>query len=211
MFTVLVLFAFSLGGAMGAYPGGSYFDAHSPGYDLWHNFWCDALRNPALNGAPNARGARFATIALWVLSSGLMPFWGVAAALSAGRRAGLRSSIQLLGVVAMLGMMAVTLLPSNEFPVLHGTLVLVAGPPGILATLLCLLASRRSARIPALVTWLGTAALSLALCNFVQYAREFWLGATPWPLLPALQKVATALFLSWVVAICAIAFGARRR
>ncbi|MGC4087476.1 MAG: hypothetical protein QM756_06215, partial [Polyangiaceae bacterium] len=78
-----------------------------------------------------------------MLSSGLIPFWGVAAALAAPRQPVVRGFIQVLGVGAMLGMMGVTLLPSNEFPVLHGSLVLVAGPPGILATTLCLASGTR--------------------------------------------------------------------
>ena len=29
----------------------------SPGFSFWGNFWCDLLHAPALNGAPNERGA----------------------------------------------------------------------------------------------------------------------------------------------------------
>jgi hypothetical protein len=210
VFAVLVLFAFTVSGAMAAYPGGTFFDPDRQGYDFWRNFWCDALRDPALNGAPNAHGARLATIALWVLSSGLMPFWSIAAALYAGRRRPLRRAIAVLGVAAMLGMMGVTLLPSNQFPLLHGSLALIAGPPAFVAMLLCLLSSRGSPRVPARVTWLGAAALLFALGNFVEYGREFWLGVRPWPLLPALQKLVTILFLGWVTALCAIAFSGKR-
>ncbi|MFZ5892252.1 MAG: hypothetical protein ACOY0T_14435 [Myxococcota bacterium] len=211
VFGVLVAFGFCIGASMGAYPGGTHFDARSAGYDFWANFWCDALRNPAINGVPNGRGARLATIALWVLSSGLIPFWGVAASLSTPGRRGLGLAIQVLGVTAMLGMMGVTLLPSNEYPMLHGWLVLIAGPPGIAATALCIVAGATSPRVPRSVTWLGAAALVLALSNFVQYARQFWLGVPGWALLPAVQKVATALFLGWVAALCAIAFTRRWR
>ena len=195
---------------MGAYPGGTHFNRHSEGYAFWSNFWCDALRNPAINGAANARGARLATLSLWILSSGLIPFWGVAATVCAGKQRRLGFLILLLGVVAMLGMMGVTLLPSSRYPALHGSLVLVAGPPGILATALCVWAGLASPRVSRWVSGLGILALVLALGNFVQYARQFWFGVESWPLLPALQKVATALFLAWVCAVSAIAFTGRR-
>ena len=211
VFLVLVVFAFTLGGAMAVYPGGTFYDAHRRGFDFWSNFWCDALRNPALNGAPNPRGARLATVALWVLSAGLIPFWGIAAELAAERRPTLRRAIQALGVVAMFGMMAVTLLPSDAYPRIHGSLVLVAGPPGLLATILFLVASRDNRRVPPLVRSIAGVALLLALANLAQYGREYWAPESQWPLLPALQKVVTVLFLGWVVATCAVEFNRQRR
>ncbi len=211
VFLVLVVFAFTLGGAMAVYPGGTFYDAHHRGFDFWSNFWCDALRNPALNGAPNPRGARLATVALWVLSAGLIPFWGIAAELAAERRPTLRRAIQALGVVAMFGMMAVTLLPSDAYPRIHGPLVLVAGPPGLLATILFLVASRDNRRVPPLVRSIAGVALLLALANLAQYGREYWAPESQWPLLPALQKVVTVLFLGWVVATCAVEFNRQRR
>jgi hypothetical protein len=212
---VLVLFSFAIGAAMGAYPGGTFFDANRVGYDFWDNFWCDALRNPALNGLGNARGARMASIALWVLSAGLLPFWGMAAELclptSQFPNSGARALIRWLGMGAMLGMMGVTLVPSNHFPFLHGFLVTVVGPMGILATWIAVAKGRASPRVPALASLLGTLALLMALVNLTQYARQFWLEAEPSPLLPGIQKLATLFFLSWVLALSAIVLSGQRR
>lgn len=210
VFGVLVVFAFTLGGALGAYPGGTFFDSSQRGYAFWSNFWCDMLRNPALNGESNARGAKLATLALWVLSAGLIPFWGVAASVGAAHRPALRVAIQTLGVVAMLGMMGVTLLPSDAYPRLHGSLVFVAGPPALLAIVLFLRASRSAPGFPTFIGALGTLAVALAVVNLGAYGREFLLHGAPWPLLPALQKVVTFLFLGWVVATCAVAFNRSR-
>lgn len=210
---VLVLFSFAIGAAMGAYPGGTHLDPNQLGYDFWNNFWCDALRNPALNGLPNARGARMASIAMWVLSAGLLPFWGMAAELvvplTVASKSVTRDVIRWLGNCAMLGMMGVTLLPSNQFPFLHGLLVTTAGPMGILAAALAVLKGRSSPRVPRIAWPLGALALLSALGNLVQYGRQFWLSAAPWPLLPALQKFATFFFLSWVVTLSAAALSGR--
>lgn len=209
---VLVLFSFAIGAAMGAYPGGTHLDPTQAGYDFWNNFWCDALRNPALNGEPNVRGARMASIALWVLSAGLLPFWGMAAELSVPRveaASAARTAIRWLGTCAMLGMMGVTVLPSDQYPFVHGLLVSVAGPLGILAAALAVIKGHSSRRVPGIASLLGGLSLFSALSNLLQYARQFWLAAAPWPFLPALQKVATLFFLSWVVTLSAAALSGR--
>jgi len=211
---VLVLFSFAMGAAMGAYPGGTFFDPNRVGYDFWDNFWCDALRNPALNGLVNARGARMATIAMWVLSAGLLPFWGMAAELcvptSEFPSSAARGAIRWLGMGAMLGMMAVTLLPSNHFPFLHGFLVTFVGPMGILAAWIAVAKGRASRRVPGLASLLGSLALLMAIVNLAQYGRQFWLEAEPSPLLPGLQKLATLFFLSWVLCLSAVVLSGRR-
>lgn len=213
-FAVLVLFAFAIGSAIGAYPGGSFFDRDHVGYDFWSNFWCDALRNPALNGAPNGRGARMATIAMWVLGCGLLPFWGVLAKLAVPpereRRSGMRFAIEALGIVAMVGLLAVTLLPSNRYPFVHGLLVTSAGPLGLLATALAIVKGWSSPTLPRVVSVIGAVAFALVLVNLVEYAREFWLHAPLAPELPVLQKVASLAFLVWVVAVSAVGYSGRR-
>jgi hypothetical protein len=212
---VLIMFCFAIGAAMGAYPGGTHYDHGTVGYDFFRNFWCDTLRNPALNGAPNARGARLASMALWVLSSGLLPFWGVVAELAVPRKAArssnAREAIRWLGMLAMVGTMGVTLLPSDRNPYFHGLLVTIAGPFGLLATTLALTRGWSSTLIPRAVSLLGVLAVLAALVNFGVYAREFWLSAPPSPLLPAIQKLATGLFLAWVLALSALAFSGRQR
>ncbi len=212
-FVVLVLFCFAIGSAIGAYPGGTHFDHSREGYDFFHNFWCDTLRNPALNGEPNARGARMTAMAMWILSAGLLPFWGVAAELAVPRslapRSLARESIRWLGMIAMVGMMGVTLLPSDRYQFLHGLSVTSAGPCGWLAVTLAVVKGWSSPRVPRAVAWLGALALLAALLNIAEYAREFWLGAASSPALPGIQKLATAAFLAWVLGMAALGFSGR--
>lgn len=209
-FVVLVLFSFAIGAAMGGYPGGTHWNPDSVGYDFWANFWCDALRNPALNGASNVRGARMASIAMWVLSAGLIPFWGLCGNLAVPREVAAKSFargvIQWFGVLAMLGMMAITLLPSDVYPHVHGVVVTSAGPLGLLAAMLAVIYGLASPRLPRTTSLLGALAIAGALTNLVQYCREFWLRAPSSPYLPGIQKLATLAFLAWVVAVSACAF-----
>jgi hypothetical protein len=209
-FVVLILFAFAIGAAMGGYPGGTHWNHQTVGYDFWANFWCDALRNPALNGAPNVRGARMASIAMWVLSSGLIPFWGLCANLAIPPELSAKSAarwvIQWFGVLAMVGMMGVTLLPSSRFPAVHGVAVTAAGPLGLIAAMLAVVYGLTSPRLPRTVSLLGALAIAGATTNLVEYCREFWLHAPSSPYLPGIQKIATLCFLTWIVAVTACAF-----
>lgn len=212
VFAVLVGFAFALGAAAGAYPGGTYFNRSSSGFDWFTNFWCDALQNPALNGAPNGRGAKYAAIALWVLSSGLLPFWGVAAGLVLPHRRGYRGArlqIVLLGVGATLGLMALTLLPSNQHRLAHGIVACIAGPLGITAAALVVFTGWVMGSLPKWMTFLGAAMLAAALANLLQYTREIWFGSASNSWLPSIQKLATLLFVFWVTSLTSLAFSGR--
>ncbi len=209
-FGALCLFAFSIAGAVANYPGGTAFAPAHTGYDFWRNFWCDALRNPALNGAANQRGARLAGIALWTLGAGLLPFWRVAAHVSAPARAsGLRAAIALGGIAGMAGLMGIVLLPSDRFPQAHGMLVTAAGPSGLLAAALAVGAGAAYRRVPAVLTLLGVTTLLLAAANLVQYSRQFWLQAPSSELLPLIQKLGSLSFLAWVVSIASLGFTRR--
>ena len=151
---------------------------------------------------------------MWVLSAGLLPFWGMAAELCVPAAefpdSSARAAIRWLGTAAMLGMMAVTLLPSNHYPFLHGFLVMVAGPMGVLAAFITVAKGRATTRVPGLASLLGTVALLLAIVNLAQYAREFWLEAEASPLLPGIQKLATLFFLAWVLSLSAVVLSGRR-
>lgn len=206
-FAALVLFSLSFAGALAAYPGGTSFLGAQRGYAFWTNFWCDALHHPALNGLPNQRGARLASIAIWTLGAGLVPFWRVAAHVCVPPRAvAARGVVQLGGTLGMLGLMGVVLVPSNRFPWLHGVFVTITGPCGILAATLAILSAWRYRRVASWLSAVGLAALILAALSLAQYARQVWFHAPPTWLLPFAQKLATFLFLGWVVSVASIGF-----
>jgi hypothetical protein len=210
VFGGLTLFAFAMGGAIGAYPGGTQFDRTARGFSFWSNFWCDALRNPSLNGALNARGARCATLALWALGLGLLPYWRLLAAVAVGPPTPLalrfRRLIRGLGKLGTLGMMGVALVPSDRFPLLHAVFVSVAAPSGILAAALATWAGWTLERVPRAASLLGGAALFFAIASLLEYERELWWVTHAAPLLPVIQKVATLSFIGWVIAVSATSY-----
>lgn len=207
VFATLALFAFSMAGALANYPGGSAISPKHLGYSFIDNFWCDALRDPALNGLPNPRGARLASIAIWTLGAGLIPFWQVAAQICLPRaRARLRGVVQIAGALGMLGLMGIVLVPSDRFPLSHGVLVTIAGPCGLIAGVVTLTQAARHRRVPAWMTALGTGALLFAFLAIAQYARQFWWHSPPAQLLPLTQKLSTILFLAWVVSVTSLGF-----
>jgi hypothetical protein len=186
--------------AMRLYPGGTAFDRTTQGHSFWSNFWCDLRHDVALSGVPNREASLLAAVAFFSLVVGLLPFWRLLAQeTQAAPR--MQRTIWRLGVLGSFGMALVMLLPSDQFPRLHGTLVTLAGPCGIAAAVLGTLEGFRSRSLPAFISVLGLCMLLAALANLAQYARQFWLHTPGSLLLPAIQKLATALFLSWVVAI----------
>lgn len=188
---------------MAFYPGGSYFDAEHPGYDFWLNFWCDLMRDPALNGEPNRTAPLLAQVAMWALGAGLVGFFSTLAKLS-GRSPRTQSAIRWLGIIGVLGMLGVALLPSSRFPVLHGVLVTTAGPAGISAAVFAFIAGWRAGAMTQTAIWLGVATLVLAVLNVGQYAQEFYFDVPSSPLLPAVQKLATLSLLGWMLAVARI-------
>lgn len=187
--------------AMRVYPGGTAFDRTTRGHSFWSNFWCDLRHSVALSGVPNHEASLLAAIGFFSLVVGLLPFWRLLAEETQATPR-MQRTIWRLGVLGSCGMALVMLMPSDHFPRLHGTLVTLAGPCGITAAVLGTLEGFRSRSLPALVNLLGLCMLVAALANLTQYARQFWLHTPASELLPAIQKLATALFLSWVVAIC---------
>lgn len=184
--------------AMLSYPGGSIFDSSRPGYDFWQNFWCDLLRQPALNGEPNPTAPIFAQISIWALGAGLFPFF-LALAEQSGASPRLQRVIAGLGAAGVVGMLGVAFLPSNRFPVLHGLLVTTAGPAGIAAALFAFVAALRVGNQNRNTTILGLTTLGFSVLNLAQYAREFYLNVPSSPALPAVQKLATLSLLGWML------------
>ncbi|HET9955461.1 MAG TPA: hypothetical protein VFQ61_13190 [Polyangiaceae bacterium] len=209
----LVLFAFGIGGAMAAYPGGTHLDPRTHGYDFTGNFWCDMLRDPALNGSPNSQGAGLAALSLWIIGAGLLPFWGILAESCSerGSKSWLRPTIRVLGISGSFGLMLVALLPSDRFPIWHGLAVTIGGTSGVVAAAVAIVASVVNGSGPRYAARLGALTLGAAVANLVQYARQIWFDASYVALLPALQKIASLCFFLWVATLSVSALRSKRR
>ncbi len=215
VFGAAIVFVALMAAAMSLYHGGTWIDPRAPGHDFWLNFFCDLLHDHALDGAPNATGARLATIAMLALIAGMLPFWLASASLVAARPV-LAWIVRVAGVTSVVGLVAVPLTPSDRFGALHGVAVLVASVPGLVATACAtvgLLATRDRDRTGMRV--LGVIALATFVCAAIDatlYAQHMASGGavTP-PALPAIQKVAAMLLIAWMLGVARAAWTTGRK
>ncbi len=175
--------------AMALYPGGTWWEPDARGHRFWQNFLCDLSWRVALNGQNNRVGSILSQAAMLVLVGGFVPFW----MLAAGPRA---RTVRVLGICSVLGAAAVTLMPSERFGSMHGVAVMAAASTGLAAAVLAAVGQLRAGERVAGA--LGLAVLASAGIDLVLYVRTFASGG-PGPLaLPALQKVALLLLLTWM-------------
>jgi hypothetical protein len=185
-----------------SYPGGSWTLPGADGFSLLRNFWCDLLRARAINGGDNAVGKQLAIIAFAALGLGLWPFWWVAAAPLEPRRARL---VWRLGATSAAALLAMALLPSDRFPLAHGVVALAGGSLGMAATAACLVTRLPGEARLSLRRGAGLVALGSALAHAGLYVHVAFLDGPELSLHPAVQKIATASLLLWMVASVASA------
>jgi hypothetical protein len=164
------------------YPGGSYEDRNEPGFSLIRNYFCDLLDAEAKNGEPNpGRGVGFVAAALIVPT--LVLFWHYVVELYPEQRI-LRVTTRVAGFSSALA----TLFLLTPF---HDSAVEMGGGFGIVAFFAVLIALPRAEH--GLLFAGGLAALVMsAVCFFI------WRTGIGLPALALLQKLAFALFLTWV-------------
>jgi hypothetical protein len=192
----LLAFCVSLGLAMVTYGGGSWLHPHAPAHLFFENFWCDLLRDPSLNGRPNALSVRFGTVGFAAVAVALGTFWlEVAELLPAGRRRFVRRA----GLVSAACTGLVALLPSDRFPSVHAPAVLSAGGFGLACGCVVAgwaLAHRR--QVPAFAS-VSLLLVLAATVNMVLYVSDAYFHAVETIALPAAQKVATLALVLWLV------------
>lgn len=71
----LLVFVALMAAAMASYPGGTWEERSAQGHSQLRNFLCDLTRPVALNGQPNALGARCADFGLMAYVVALAPFF----------------------------------------------------------------------------------------------------------------------------------------
>jgi hypothetical protein len=184
--------------AMALYPGGTWLDRSTIGYDFFRNFFCDLTAPRALNDQANP-GAPLGTAAIVLMGLALAPFWFlVTHRLRAHRPFSL--TMRWLGFASAAAVVAVPLLPSQRYGLLHAAVIFVAGAPGLLAAVLATIGllrtkgARLSGGVAALTLLLAAIDGALYTCHVV--SGEEIRSA----LLPTLQKLAAMALVAWMVA-----------
>jgi hypothetical protein len=185
--------------AMALYPGGTALDPHQPGHSFWFNFLCDLTTPVALNGAPNRLGAMVGQAAMAALATALGIFWLTLPLLFQRRRL-LSAFIRAAGGASTLGFAVV---PFASGP-LHAMAVFTAVIPALVAGVLGIVGLLWDVGSRGLVT-VAVGTLAASLIDAVLYARSF--AAHPRvvsPALPAGQRIAVLLMLTWMAATAAV-------
>lgn len=168
------------------YPGGSADDPVSKGFSIRHNYWCNLLNDPAINGEPNP-GKIFAIAGMVFLSSGLIVFWySLPVFLNGSKLIGkaLRFSAALTAVF-------IGLLPG---PWSHDMITNLASGTGLIAVI-CTLILLKNCHWWFLFSFGIVNILLVALNNYFYYSTDLI------RYLPVLQKVSFLSFIMWLVAI----------
>jgi hypothetical protein len=189
-----------IGAAMTAYPGGTAWDAATRGHSFWLNYLCDLERRVALDGEPNATGSALAQAALLILALGLVLFWRLLPRLFPAQvRLGLM--VRSLGSVALVGTVAVALLPSDRFASIHPVCLVVAGVPSLVAALLAVVGLLRKERALRAVAAVGAAALLVSGADFALYVWEIAGGGPSLRAEAVLERVSLILVLAWMCTV----------
>jgi hypothetical protein len=190
------------------YPGGSWTLPNAEGFSLLRNFWCDLLRARAINGGDNALGKQLAITAFAALGLGLWPFWWVAAAPLQRSRGRL---VWRVGALSAAALLAMALLPSDRFPLAHGVVALAGGALGMAATASCIVTRLPGEARLSLRRGCGLVALTSALAHAGLYVHVAYLHGPESFVHPAVQKLATASLVLWMLASVASARAGLRR
>ncbi len=184
--------------AMRLYPGGTWLDPKAPGHHFFANFFCDLTQPTSLSGVDNHLGAACAQVGLLLFAAALAGFfWVLPGNFSLGSRSG--PWVRALGGAAVLLFVAVALMPSERFGLLHGSLALTSGALGIGAALCAVVALSRSSSPARWLGRLGACTLAVATFDALLFAYHLRDAAPPPLLLPAAQKVAALLLSAWMV------------
>lgn len=194
----VAIFAVAIAISIATYPGGSSLDPDAAGHDLWRNFLCDLIHPISISGEPSPVASTLAPLGMLALVAGLAATWAILPCAFPRERV-LGRVVRIAGALSTLGLVAVPLTPSSEHPVLHPIAVFLAGVPALVAGIAAALGlARGGARV---LAGLGAALIATTAIDLAIFAVHGVLGG-PVPLvLPALERVGTALLLAWMLGI----------
>lgn len=197
-FTLLSLAAFGacIAASALAYPGGTWENRHSQGFSFWHNFWCDLLAQRSLSGADNGSAKMLARLAFGCFAVALWSFWP-ALVQRLGPAHG--TTVKRAGRLGTYALALVALVPAADSQLLHGVAVLAAAGASSCALGAVLPAlAQRGRKLALTLALLALATAGVCLAQYV-YQGVWSHQAASW--LAGMQKVATALFLAFMVSM----------
>ena len=196
----LLTFVGFISAAMVLYPGGNWIDRAAPGHRFFANFLCDLTQPVSLSGVNNQNAAFCAQLGMLCFAASLAAFFWLLPRHFAAR-ARLASWVRGLGECAVLCLVAVSLMPSEHFGMLHARLALTAGALGLSAALCAVVGLAGSQPRLALL-----GGLVMLTCAFDGVLFVYHLGdVTPPPLIiPAAQKLAALLLCLWMIGVAGL-------
>jgi hypothetical protein len=180
-----------------AYPGGTWWNPTSDGFDLVENFWCDLMRPKTHGGQDNTRAAFLARTSLTILAL-VLPLFFREFSKRYGLRPRLKRLLELgadLGALSLLGVALGTKLADW----LHEVAIVGLGPFGLVALIAAVFLTLK--RDGWAVRIAGIFAVFFALWNMGQYARETLLGTPNFHGLPLVQRLATIALWAWLLLV----------
>jgi hypothetical protein len=190
--------------AMFAYPGGSGELPAAPGFDPWHNYFCDLIRPVAHGGGDNATGMLLARAGVVATALALVPVWLLLPLLFAAHPAA--RWCRGPGLLAAAALPAVALTPSDTLPHWHTLTNAGAGLPGAVAMCAGALGIAAVRHRHRRLFWLTLLLLFASVVTAGLWtAAMVWVWPGRWAL-PCMQKLGWLLLLAWMLA--ALASGA---
>ena len=165
------------------YPGGSVVNSQTPGYDWFHNYWCDLMYTQSLNGESNT--ARPSAVLGWVI----LCISILSILLKLISRLYPASKIKKgLQVCAILGMSFGLLASTNN----HDLYVALSFPFGAIVVMsLAVSAQRINSTFLKTSAYLVVVSLTSSFIMFFTSLGLYWIGF--------IQKIALALSFIWII------------
>jgi len=193
-------FAVLGGAAMWHYAGGTEWNKTAPRYCFWTNTFSDLSCNVTQAGRNNSTSAMLYRTTMVLLVVSFVPLWFLLPGLIPNLpRTG--RIMQVLGLFAIAGMVAVPLTPSDTLNYAHMVAIGVASAPALAATAMFLIGAFVDPLCPRWLAWATTVLAAVSLVHFGQYAYHFWGGGAWTPACPAMQKIFAIYVLAWLVAV----------
>jgi hypothetical protein len=186
--------------AMAGYPGGSALDPAARGFDMVDNYLCDLLGRVTRGGGEPNPVSVVARAGMLAFAVALTAFFVLAPGLFLERRA-LGRVVRAAGVASTCALAAASLLPSERVGGLHPALVLCAVACTLVASVGVTLGL---AAHPSTRRWaiLGAGALACAAAVEALFLAKLALDLEAVAaVVPALQKVAVAVFVVWMIGV----------